>query len=145
MRTHPFRQAMLIAALALAPAGAAVAGRGELLTGVPSDSVDTSVSRDGEVFLGPFSTVNARCKKTSDARAWIVEAPRYGRAFVGRQRGEIAYGEGQRLAYCNDRPLVGTTVRYRPARGFVGDDTFVYVLKFSDGEVRAKRVNVHVE
>jgi len=145
MHSLKFSQILLIAGLALTPMRAASAAEGELLSGAASDSVATTVSSGGLVFLGPFSGIDGRCRKTSDAQAWIVEKPRYGRASAIKRRGEIAYGPQERLAYCNDRPIVGTTIRYQPARGFVGDDTFVFVLRFRDGEVRAKRVNVHVE
>lgn len=123
----------------------AIAASGELLSGDAYETVDTQVERDGGVFLGPFSTTSARCRKTGDSRAWIVEAPRYGRVAIIRQKGEIAFEEGAPFAHCNDRTLSGTTIRYRPYRGFAGDDTFVFQIRFPDGEVRAKRVNVHVE
>lgn len=145
MHTLKFSRILLIAGLALTPMRAAWAGEGELLSGEASDSVAATVSSGGLVLLGPFSSIDARCRKTSDAQAWIVERPRYGRASAVKQRGEIAYGPEHHFAYCNDRPVVGTMIRYQSARGFAGDDTFVFVLRFRDGEVRAKRVNVHVE
>ncbi|WP_330082626.1 hypothetical protein [Methylocystis iwaonis] len=126
-------------------AAPSLAGTGELLSGDASETVDANIERNGGALLGPFVTTSARCRKTADSAAWIIEAPRYGRAAVVKRRGEIAYGDDHRYAYCNDRPISGTMIRYRPAAGFTGDDTFVFTLRFSDGEVRTKRVNVHVE
>lgn len=123
----------------------ALAATGELLSGDAYETVDAQVERDGGALLGPFASTSHRCRKTSDAQAWITEAPRYGRAQIIKKRGEIAFEEGEPYAHCNDRPISSTTIRYRPYRGFVGDDTFVFTLRFSDGEVRTKRVNVHVE
>ncbi|BDV34613.1 hypothetical protein [Methylocystis iwaonis] len=131
--------------VSLAAVGPALAGTGELLSADASETVDANIERNGGALLGPFVTTSARCRKTADSAAWIIEAPRYGRAAVVKKRGEIAYGDEHRYAYCNDRPISGTMIRYRPARGFAGDDTFVFTLRFSDGEVRTKRVNVHVE
>jgi len=143
-RYFTIRMAAAIA-VTLASAGMARAGGGELLSSDASESVETSVDAGGQVLLGPFSTTTHRCRKSSDAQGWIVDAPRHGRAYIKKSRGEIAYGEGERYAYCNDRPLTGTVVHYKPARGFTGDDTFAFVIRFRGGEVRAKRVNVHVE
>ncbi|WP_457796537.1 hypothetical protein [Methylocystis sp. S23] len=135
----------LAVGFAFLAAGPALAATGELLSGDAYETVDTQVERDGGVFLGPFSTTSAGCRKTGDSRARVLESPRYGRVAIVKQRGEIAFGEGEPYAHCNDRPLSGTTIRYRPARGFVGDDAFVFQIVFPDGEVRMKRVNVHVE
>ncbi|HEY8162930.1 MAG: hypothetical protein ACR650_14735 [Methylocystis sp.] len=135
----------LCVAMGVIATGAALAGEGELLTGDAYETVNASIEHDGGALLGPFVTTSARCRKTADSRAWIIEAPRYGRAAVAKRRSEIAYGDDHPFAYCNDRPISGTMIRYRPAPGFVGDDTFVFTVRFVDGEVRTKRVNVHVE
>lgn len=50
------------------------------------------------------------------------------------RKGEIAFEGGEPYAHCNDRPLSGTTIRYRPARGYVGDDTFVFPMAASAHE-----------
>jgi hypothetical protein len=149
MRSKIFGLSMaLAAASALAAtfvAGSASAGEGAMLSGDAYETVEAQIERDGAAFLGPFVTTSAKCRKTSDSRGWILEPPRYGRAAVVERRGEIAYGEDQRYAYCNDLGVTGTMIRYAPARGFVGEDSFVFRVKFRDGEVRTKRVNVHVE
>jgi hypothetical protein len=131
--------------LVLLAAVPALAGSGGLLSGDAYETVEAQVDRDGGVLLGPFSTTSAGCRKTGDSRAWVLESPRYGRVAIIKRKGEIAFEDGEPYAHCNDRPLSGTTIRYRPARGFAGDDTFVFRIVFPDGEVRTKRVNVHVE
>ncbi|QGM98599.1 hypothetical protein [Methylocystis parvus] len=136
---------ILAAGLTMLAAAPALAASGELLSGEAYETVDAQVERDGGVTLGPFSTTSAHCRKTGDSRAWVLERPRYGQVSIVKRKGEIAFGEGEPYAHCNDRPLTGTTIRYRPYRGFVGDDTFVFTIRFPDGEVRTKRVNAHVE
>ncbi len=116
-----------------------------MLSGDAYETVDAQVVRNGVALLGPFATTSSRCRKTAEARAWILQSPRYGKASVIKRRGDIAFEEGKPYAHCNDRPISGTTVRYMPARGFAGEDTFVFRIVFSDGEIRTKRVNVLVE
>lgn len=134
-----------LAAAGIMCAAGSAAANGELLSGDVYESVEAQVERDGSALLGPFVSTSSRCRKTADSRAWIIEAPRYGRASIIKKRGEIAFGDGAAYAHCNDRPIAGTTVRYQPMRGFVGNDSFVFTVRFSDGEVRTKRVSVHVE
>jgi len=145
MRKKIFGGLLAVGISFAAMAAPAIAGNGELLSGDAYETVDAQVERDGGVLLGPFSTTSAHCRKTGDSRAWILERPRYGQVAIIKHKGEIAFEEGEPYAHCNDRALTGTTIRYRPSRGFVGDDTFVFTVRFPDGEVRAKRVNVHVE
>lgn len=128
------------ALLALALAGglalpvAARAQEGEL---APLGGVNRrTVLKNSFLQLGPFVTLDAKCRPIAQAQARIVVAPRHGRLRVLRKRGEVAFAADHPLAHCNDRPVTGTTLFFRPHRNFIGPDTFTYELHFKDGEHR---------
>lgn len=101
-----------------------------------SGTTSLTVSADSSFYIGPFSTLNKRCALIAQAKARILKAPAHGRLRMIMREGGSGYEAGSGFEHCNDVPVRGTTLHYRPHPAYTGPDDFIFEVVFANGEKR---------
>jgi hypothetical protein len=149
-RTHPrafaqWRRMELAAVSGLLRRDQAWEG-GRRLSGGAAERVPIVMTRAQDYAqMGAFTTYGADCVVLAQARITIERQARLGsvRHFVGPS--PPSFPPGHRFHHCSNKLLDGTIVRYDRRGKTPGKDSFRFVVRFENGEVRVIEADVTLQ
>jgi hypothetical protein len=88
--------------------------------------------------------LNPDCSSRAFAKIRVGKTPRHGQLEVRQQLGNPRFPEGTPYAKCNAKQVEGMAVRYTPASGFTGPDSFSFVEQADNGGETLFKINANV-
>jgi hypothetical protein len=119
---------------------------GRRLSGGAAERVPVTLTRAQDYAqMGAFTTIGGDCTAVAQGRITIERQARLGsvRHFIGPSPSSFA--PGHRLAHCNGKLVDGTIVRYDRRGRTPGKDSFRFVVRFQNGEVRVIEADVTLQ
>jgi hypothetical protein len=119
---------------------------GRRLSGGAAERVPIVMTRAQDYAqMGAFTTIGGDCTAVAQGRITIERQARVGavRHFIGPSPSSFA--PGHRLAHCNGKLVDGTIVRYDRRGRTPGKDSFRFVVRFENGEVRVIEADVTMQ
>jgi hypothetical protein len=119
---------------------------GRSLSGGAAEQIPI-VLKPGDDFaaMGAFTTLDGECKAIAQGRVTIERQAARGRvrSYIGPS--PVQFAPGHRLAHCGRVMVDGVIVRYDRRGKKPGSDSFRFVVRFENGEVRVIEARVTLQ
>jgi hypothetical protein len=91
--------------------------------------------------LAHFASVNPDCTSRGVTVVRVTDAPTHGAVQIRRERSFTTFRKQQQ---CDDQRVDGTTVEYRPERGYLGPDRVGLDVIYPTGNERMRVYDISV-
>lgn len=116
--------------------GAASANAANIIRTIPAG---------GKLDVFAYGEVNPDCSLAGETTVRLQQSPEHGGVMTRRSKGFGFFPPSNPRSACNARRVAGVNVTYRPARDFVGTDTFSLDVIFSNGSERLDFYTIYVK